>query len=281
MSLENIVKEEIKVHGNSAGVLKNLIERIESKEGVTESGIFNLSKDRELITLILSYSIPEGQELSEDQIEALKELNSDELTKVLVKYLPRAYEGASKKVKEKITGNEEEIINELKGTELLEVLVETPYSKKEEDAKFKNIIEDENKYYEWNSKYNSGELEYYIENSHPIIKEIFERINDKRKNEKIKEYMKKRVDYHKLRYILNFVKDKDEYIKGNKEKDKSKIDNSLNNNLLKEYLEFHINNSEDKKEEIYGGLGIVYSSHLIEKEREKNKEEVKKEYNNA
>jgi hypothetical protein len=263
MALDDILNGEIKVLGNNTLGLRQTEKRIRAGDGPSDTGDFSEG----LIYSILNYTLPEDEEITPDQINVVKSAPKEARVNSLTDHLPRAYATARTRLAGKVAPEYQEILEEFSGKYLLPILLGTPGVDTAGD--FQEERATKKKFDDWNSEFENENADYYLENSHSVVKDI---LSENRNNDTILEYMEQRVGYQQNKFIEHFV-DTEKFAKGQKNNDQELIGESVNVTKTRDYLNSTIPMLEDEdKNKSYEEIGINYSSYLVEQEtiRENN-----------
>jgi len=266
MALDDVLRGEMLQLGGATGNLKGTRERILRGEGPSDRGDFN----REIQEIIIQYT-RDGSPLRPDEIAVIRSLSEEERGKVFSKYLPIAYKNASKQLIAKVSQNDnsQSMIKEMLGQPLLEVALSVPLYGLENKEEYGETVQNKQDYEVWQSKFDKGDIKFYVQNSHPVIQEILKT----KKESQIREFMEMRVNYHKSKFISEFITDPEEFEKAQKRRDPKAIDATIDSGKLKEYLGKVVGDIGDlNKRQAYEEIGIMYAGHLANHIREQRDE---------
>jgi len=266
MALDDILKDELLQLGGATGNLKGTRERILRGEGPSDRGGFS----REAQEFIIQYA-GDGSPLRPDELALMRSISDEERENALSKYLKVAYEKASEKLIAKVSQDNhyQTMIGEMSGQPLLEVALSIPLSGLENKEEYGETVQNKQEYEVWQSKLDEGNIEFYIQNSNPVIQEI---LKTKKKNQ-VKEFMETRVNYHRSKFVSEFITDPEEFEKAQKRRDPKAIDATIDSEKLKAYLGRVVEDIEDaNKTKAYEEIGIMYSAHLANHIQEQQNE---------
>jgi len=268
MALDDILRANIATLGRDTAELSATHRNIQAGEGA--------EVNKNIVGLVFQYTLPEGMEITQDQLDILNEADPDKLKKEILSNLPLAYNQASRRLSEAVAPHYQEIVSNLEGNELVNILLATPAPKASE--KYPEIISEGQDYTEWLKQLEAGNTDFYLKNSHPIIRKIFEGKDE----EIIIKYMIQRMEYHQSNYLEPFIKDGRKFNKGREKKDASLINQGIDSDKIREYLVEAIDNTKgDSTRQTYEQLGILYTKQLIEKEKNKQNRADRDSYRQA
>jgi len=268
MGLEKVLQGEILELGNNVAGLSSTAQGIQAGQGLP-NGVF----DDQLRNAILQYT--PGKKLTPVELDMIKKTDPTELTNILAGYLPQAYEEASKQLIGKVAPNSKEIIGNLQGNDLISILLQTPSPNTE--GNFKDEVQANNNYHSWSREFEAGNANHYLEESHPIVKDILKN----KSKEEILSFMGQRVAYEQTVYLSHFT-NIEQFLQGQQKKDPELIDKSVKNDETRKYLEFAVGQLDNEKAKpVYEQMGVAYSGHLINLETQKRNNQVRSNYQAA
>lgn len=269
MALDSTVKKGIREHG-IAGGLKDLISRVESGDGASDSGHY----DPKLLPFLMKYNGGLGG-ISEDELGLIKELTPEEVDDMFSKYLRPAYKTAKGKLVEFVEPHYGDVLDDLEGMLLLNALESTPEAGKGDDA-YKDVRGAKENAKKWRDIVEKNDYDAYVASaSSPFVKDAMEKIRA-RDESILDKYMQKRADIEGTKYLDVIATDLPTLAQGLKNNDTGLISKGLDSDKVRGYLKDNIDNlKNDDKPEAYESAGLSYSNYLVNKEIEESKKKVK------
>lgn len=280
MALVDIVTGEIKTLGIHTSGLKGTQKRIKDGKGPTDSGDYNQG----LIALILEYNKEKEEVIAPDEYLVVEKTTPEIRIEMMTEGLTPAYETARDRLVEQVEPVSNEILGNLEGDVVLSLVLGTPAPEEKEDE-FEEERKLKREYSKWSDKYEEKDANFYLENSHKLVRKILEKeredLEEGRKNDNILGYMEQRVGYHETEVIRKFA-DIEKFAEAQKNKDEKGIDASVDTDKSRKYLGTVITEfTPEAKRDAYESIGMIYSDHLIKQERDARNEKTKEHLDSA
>ncbi len=262
MTLDDVIKGEIKRFGNHVSIFENLKARIEAGKGFSDDG----NVDRELARLIVLYN---GDTSPEEITTLIEEASQESLNEMAGKFFNKAFKNSKSGLVELVEPNYLPILEEIDLKGMYGVLLKSPaYSGEGEEF---GEIGKAHKEFKTFEKINAKkDIKAYIGSSkNDAVKLLLEKNKDNK--ELMEKLISTRTKIQAQKFTNYFITEP------TKVKSEEDIEKYFNKDLAVAYLSGVQGSAEEKdQKELYSQIGVGYSDDLTRSEISKRNKAAEK-----